>query len=113
MSESNATLEVDKLVLQLVPVFGQALFGKQWQADLSRELGISKSLLSRALRDQREPPPRLAHKVKEVVLTRVCDAFTLLDNEGMPYAGTSRMAEAQDLMTKAIDLLRNGAPAAA
>ena len=89
-----------------VPVFGRALFGKLWQADLSRDLHISKSLLSRTLRGEREPPPRLAYKIKEVVLARVSDASALLDLPGMPFAGSERMAKAQALIKDGLNLLR-------
>lgn len=114
-----ATQQLD---VRAVPVFGSVLFGTHWQADLGRAIGLSRSQISRIMKNLdpklhllsqekqaravRTMPVNFSISLKEVVLKKILDLAALLDTPGMPYHDTPEMEEAQKHILKAAKLLR-------
>lgn len=107
--------DVSLLSLEVLPVFGESLFGTHWQADLARAISLSKSQITRIIkkRDPEANPasvrnlnPKFPVELKEVVLERILSLTGLLDTPGMPYYDSIEMEKAREHILKAAQILR-------
>jgi hypothetical protein len=81
---------------------GYTLNGMHWQADVSREIAMSKSQITRYLNGTRDIPPSLGIQMKEVILKRVLELTALLTLPGIPGGGTQDMKIVRDQITSAV-----------
>lgn len=74
---------------------GETLNGTHWQSDVARDLGCSKSQITRYLdttgnpKTSRALSPIIADQLQYVVAERISELADLFNIEGMPHAGTA------------------------
>lgn len=76
-----------------------------WQADVGRQVGYSKSTMTRYLNGTRNITVFLARGLRKLIEHKIDQLSTLLAMEGMPFAGSPETLEAQALIAEAIQIL--------
>lgn len=108
-AERPAEAEVDTSKLSKDDVFkiGKTIGGsKHWQADLGRQVGYSKSMITRFLNGTRPTTPLLARGLKRVIIGKLAELSKLLILVGLPRADDPETVRAQALITEALAILR-------
>jgi hypothetical protein len=109
--DSGAPAEEAKVVLSQEGFrqIGETLNGTHWQSDVARDLGCSKSQITRYLDTSGNPKtsralnPLIADQLQYVIGERILELVALFHVEGMPFAGQPEAEAAVDAITKAID----------
>lgn len=90
---------------------GEALGGRtHWQASLARDVGVSKSQVTRLLNGERTSSTDLADSLKDLLVNNVEELGALLTTPGLPDFDSDATIQAQALIRAAIHLLRNTPP---
>lgn len=96
---------------------GETLNGTHWQSDVAREIGISKSQITRYLdtsgnpRTSRPIPPSMGPELQHIINGRILELAELIDLPGMPWAGTDQAVTAKALLADATRLVEGKPPA--
>lgn len=86
---------------------GETIGGRpHWQADVARQCGYSKSVMTRYLNGSRPLNGLLARQLQKLMVNKIESLARLLGRPGMPAAADPRTEEAQDLIARAVKLLR-------
>ena len=81
---------------------GHTLNGDHWQADIAKQIGCSKSQVTRYLNESRVLNPLVARHLQYVVVERIMALAALMDLPGMPYAGTPMVSQAESEIIAAL-----------
>lgn len=93
---------------ELFRQIGETLNGTHWQSDVARNLGISKSQVTRYLdtsgnpRTSRTLTPMITDQLHHIIVNRIGELTALLSLPGMPYAGDAKVAEVVRTIAKAL-----------
>lgn len=95
----QAAAEAILLSAEDLRTIGEACGGKaHWQADMARDIGYSKSNMTRYLNESRPTNPMLARLLRRVMLTRLKVITGLLSTAGLPGFDSPETMEAQALI---------------
>lgn len=81
---------------------GSTLNGDHWQADIAKQIGCSKSQITRYLNKSRDLNSLSSRHLQFVIIERISQLTKLLDLPGMPYAGSQEVKEAARTISTAL-----------
>jgi len=93
-----------------IGVIGKTLSGTHWQSEIARDLGYSKSFITRASNGARSPDHKFLDGLRDLMIDKVENIGKLLDTDGLPHADKRPTKEAQKLIAQAVKLLRKQKP---
>jgi hypothetical protein len=82
-----------------------------WQADVAKEVGYSKSMMTRFLNGSRWATDLLALEFRRVIVERLAAMIEILGRPGMPDANSAETLEAQKHLAAGVAILRALNPA--
>jgi len=85
---------------------GRALGGTHWQADVARDISMSKSQITRYLDTSRTPDMLFTSSLRGVMIDKISTIASHLTTAGLPQNKSARTKEALALIKEAVKLLR-------
>lgn len=88
---------------------GETLNGSHWQSDVARDIGCSKSQITRYLdtsgnpRTSRVLTVQIAEQLQHVIVQRIGELVDLFNIEGMPHANTTAARMTIDEIKEALE----------
>lgn len=88
-------------------LIGSTIGGESnWQADVGRQVGYSKSTMTRYLNASRHTTTMLARGLKRVIIDKIGRLTTMLVIHGMPHAEDADTLKAQALILEGLEVLK-------
>lgn len=101
--------QLNEIIVQSrdIQKIGKAIGGIHWQADLARQIGCSKSFLTRAVDGTRAPDEDFLLRFRAAMADRITEIAPLFETEGLPLADDPETKKVTKKLQEVVEILQH------